>query len=152
MKNRIWMKTYSDNENFNGDCDLAYVDMTPEVVDKILARRQLFLGAAAHDDSLWHMEFWSYTATWLGFGFPGSDEIEEAMGDEAFFIETDDCPFNVEVPGEGQVTECDVMGITKSDVQWNCQPKHSDVEVRSESLSYNLILAIASEQGRQEVR
>ena len=145
----IVLATHSTDPEFNGDCDYAVVQLTPELLDQIHRRVELARQAGRQDDDFYELYFWSSAAT-----FYSNDLIEACQkavaaagdGDQAAqewltALERNGhavMPSTVDLSAcQSQRTECDQMVVRRSslsddaqyEIVWLASPKHSDAYV-----------------------
>jgi hypothetical protein len=129
---KLLLKTWSTNENFNGDCDYAAVDLTPELATILERRITQFKILKQAETSLDTMVYWDASADMLGW----TEEIEEvADPDKENVFEVPDSF----VFGEPQRTECDRVEVTDTGVRFTCYPKHCDCRIESAELRLEVI-------------
>jgi hypothetical protein len=58
---KLLLGTHSTNSEFNGDCDYAVVDFTPELVRQINRRIAIARQAGLQEADLWELYFWGGT-------------------------------------------------------------------------------------------
>jgi len=150
MSIKIILDTSSSDPDFNGDCDYAVVELTPELVDRIRRRMELARQAGRQDSDLLEMYFWDGAAEF--YDTEAVDACQEAMEtDEAAQewlkgLETDGhalVPAGADlVASQPQRVECNQMIVRCSpssvnpeyEVAWTAIPKHSDVYVTTRDL------------------
>lgn len=135
VTNYIWLRTSSTNDNFNGDCDFARVDMSQALCAKILALHgELVRMRESHPEmNILELCAYDYEAQWVSFGFDGADEISEQLDKGPDFV------IEREVSAQGfpvdekwfQRSECDRLVVTEYCIYWKCYPKHSDPVIES---------------------
>lgn len=143
MNRRFVFATISSVEEFNGDCDFAVVEFTPELAKLILKRAKAGRKMREADEQFQSVSFWDYSVRYYS-----RDSFEKMMGAEAFekfesefYGEADgnymELPEDVKIDkGEAQRTECDKMILwgfeaTRDSpyVGWRATPKHCDMFV-----------------------
>jgi hypothetical protein len=142
----IILATNSTDENFNGDCDYAVVQLTLELVDQVRRRVELARQAGCQDDDLCELYFWGGTAEFYDSGL--LDACQDAVaGDQA----VQDWLTALEQNGHAlmppaadlascqpQRTECDQMVVrrcpSRYEIAWTASPRHTDVCVTTRDL------------------
>lgn len=122
------------SENYDG-CRRAFLDLTPELAAKIMARKAQFEAIAATDSDITTLVFYGCEPAFLS-GLPvnlGGEEQYDEYQDEDF-VETDAAPEDFENLVER--TECDRMVIAARDFYWVCQPKHTGEDVETRPIEY----------------
>jgi hypothetical protein len=156
MNIRIIFDTSSNNPDFNGDCDYAVVELTPESVDRIRRRVELARQAGRQDSDLWELYFWDCAADYYDGKL--ADACQEAVaaasgaqGDQAAQewlsgLERDGyaiMPAAVDLSAhQPQRIECAQMIVRASpssvnpqyEIAWTAIPKHTDVYVTTRDL------------------
>jgi hypothetical protein len=149
----IVLNTHSTNPEFNGDCDYAVVQLTPEVVAQVRRRVELARKAGQEDNDLCELYFWDGAADFYDNGLLEAcqDAVAADKGDQA----AQDWLTGLEQDGHALVppaadlsacqpqrTECDQMVLGCSplsrephyEIAWTASPKHSDVYVTTSDL------------------
>jgi hypothetical protein len=147
---RIVLDASSSNPDFNGDCDYAVVELTPELEDRIRRRVELARQAGRQDNDLWEMYFWDGAAEFYDCGLV--DACQEAFAaDQAAqeWLASLERDGHALVPPaadltacQPQRTECDQMIVRASpssvdpeyEIAWTIIPKHTDVYVTTRDL------------------
>lgn len=140
---KFLMRAYSSNGDYNADIEYAWVDVTKELAQIILARRKLFLAAAEGDkkipgcehSSLWEMYFGDHHARYFAH-----EAVPDELGQQVF-DETGEAVATEWDPGDndGERTECDQMIIVDNGVRWTTIPKHADIYITSETIPFSKI-------------
>jgi hypothetical protein len=156
MPTTIILGTHSTDPEFNGDCDYAVVQLTPELLEQIHRRVEVARQARQQDDDFFELYFWGGTAK-----FYSGDLIETCQEAVAAASGTDgdqaaqDWLTKLEQNGHAlipptidlaacqpQRTELDQMIVRRSslsddtlyEVAWIATLKHSDVCVTTSDL------------------
>jgi hypothetical protein len=149
--------THSSNEDYNGDCDYAIVDLTPALVEQIRRRTALAHQAGQQDNDLYELSFWGSTAEF--YDHDVLQACQDAAAAAAHGPEPDQAardwladfeqreyavvPEGVDFTAhEAQRTEIDQMIVRYSpsshrrefEIAWTASPKHSDVYVTTTEL------------------
>ena len=148
----IILNAHSSDEHYNGDCDCAVVDLTPELADQIRNRIALARQAGQQDSDLCELYFWGSTVEFY------DDNILDACQDAAaaaadgpdpdqaardWLTDFEQREYAVVPEGvdftahEAQRTEFDRVIIRCSpsshrpefEIAWTASPKHSDMTV-----------------------
>lgn len=141
---RIFLRTFSTNEDWNGDCDYAVVDVTPELAAIALRRVNRLNRIQAKDDPLVEMYYWDHSAVYFAC-FDWFEEIEDPQTRELVsgiiwngdpWIETS----HVEIP-ESAIprTEGKQMIVRDDAIAWACYPKHSDVQITTAEVPLDVL-------------
>jgi hypothetical protein len=149
----IVLSTESTDPDFNGDCDYAVVQLTPELVERVRRRVELARQAGDKDDDLCELQFLGGTEEFHDSGLPEAcqNAVAVAKGDEAARqwlagLEQDGhalVPPTVDLAAcQPQRTEYDRMEVRCSpsspnpryEIAWSASPKHSDVCVTTRDL------------------
>jgi hypothetical protein len=150
----IILGTHSTDPEFNGDCDYAVVQLTPELMEQIHRRLELARQAGSQDDDFYELYFWGGTAK-----FYDCDLIEACQEAVAVAGDGDQAaqdwltgleqnghalmPAAVDLAAcQSQRTELDQMIVRRSslsddaqyEIVWLASPKHSDAYVTTSDL------------------
>ena len=148
----IILNAHSSDENYNGDCDYAIVDLTPALVEQIRHRVALARQAGQQDNDLYELHFWGSTAEFYDHDI--LDACQDAAAAAAGGLNPDQAasdwltdfeqreyavvPEGVDFAAhEAQRTEFDQVIVRCSpsahrpefEITWTASPKHSDVYV-----------------------
>lgn len=137
--------TSSTDDNYNGDCDLALVPLTPEYVADLL----WYMAEAARlhraDDSVYDLECWDATPSYFRFN-DRLEEIRDIYGDLAVDVPrgepillTADPAFGEE---EFQRVECQTVQVSGDEVWWTAYVKHTNVRIETARVSKKVLLKI----------
>lgn len=125
---KLLLRTFSTVEDFYGECDWAFVDITKELAQTILKRAKAFKKAKEADDCLVEMNFWDTSACFFEYSkLP--KELHDKLHDEEWMITEE--TYSEE---DAQRTECDVMTILDNYVYWEMIPKHTDIRITTGSI------------------
>jgi len=155
MHRRVWLKAYCSNEHYNADCDFAFVDLTPEYVDRILKYHAAFEKAQREFRDLDQMDFWDPSAVFVSYSALSGDELADEGGrtpaddlydHEMAIDEESGWSKPIEVKEEHcQRTEIDQLVIRHDCVKWTAYPKHCDFVVDTASISIEELRRLAAE-------
>lgn len=154
---RIILTTYSSDENFNGECDYAVVELTPELVAQVRRRVELARQAGLQDQDLWELYFWDGTAEFYDSSLLEACEnavagakvgdADQAAHEWQSGLEQDGhagLPEGVNLAAhQPQRTEADQMVLhcrlysakAEFEIAWTASPKHTDVYVTTSELT-----------------
>jgi len=130
----ILLSTSSSDENYNGDCDVAVIDMDLAYAKVLLRRLDLVKTLHAKTSDIDSIEFVDYAPLWLAASSLPSDLDE--VGDYADGPLV--VPEGIPAPNSelGQRTDCDRCSVSTYGVQFTCCPKHSEnITVYADSIS-----------------
>lgn len=139
---KLILETTSSDENYNGDCDYATVELTPNLAKIALRRIKALKQIHQQDDQLWEMYFWDDSPIF----FEGYDELESLTdaetGETCVFSRS--MPFHAaakfKVPADHfQRTECGQMIVREEEIAWTAIPKHSSVYVTTMPIPLSLL-------------
>ena len=145
---RLVLGTYSTNSDFNGGCDFALIDLTPDYARQILSRMQAVKKLSQSDSSLHEAYFWDFHAQY--FETP-LDEDFDAKLDGAF-------DRHVELDAQTMLPEelfkcveythliISVMG-DEAEASWRASPKNAPEYVETNSIPQSLVAEVAGEGG-----
>ena len=142
---RIVLATVSSNPDFNGNCDLALVDLSPAYAQQILVRMKALLALAAADPALSEGHYWDSPATY--FAAPPDEELRALLNPAAESQRA--LADGVELPERLiQRVEYRHLVIAVSggavDVSWRASPKNVSIYIETEPLPQATIEALAS--------
>lgn len=144
------LSTSSSDENFNGDCDYAVVNLTPELARLAISRIDMVRKAKAKDKGVYSIDFRDYSAGYVGF----SEKVEELL-EACPTIPRSDIRHaeKVDIPEEAyQSTIADTMVATDDEVSWETIPRHSNVTVETAGLPLRYLEALAGTTSRRKRR
>ena len=135
---KLLIKTGKTNEHADG-MDFAVIDLTPQLAQEILSRKQSFDLLKLLDRQLDELVFTDYSPEWYDW----SEELDEQFEDDpdAAHVELEAVAFDT--PHETQRTECDRMVLDQFGVTWRCYPKHCDWLVTTHEVDYATVEAAA---------
>jgi hypothetical protein len=133
---KLIVNTYAHDE-IDG-YDYAFLDITPELANVIIKRREALKQLFSHDSEACQIEYYDFGPV---FSYSLPESIESLMDNGEDFKETDACAEDFEDLAER--TECDRMVITSSDVYWTCYAKHTDVRIETRPIPYDVIETVA---------
>lgn len=156
---KLILRTYSSDENYNGDCDFAYIEIDRERARRILERMDLLHETYCRDRELFKMHFWD----WVDFfHYSNSEDDESGEIPEGFEERLPDSLLDedawtimdpeFELPERlSERTECNFLVVCEfgtkdrpnQEIEWQCYPKHTDVRITTTTLSRKLIEQIA---------
>lgn len=149
---KIVTRTYTSNEHWNGECDYALIDLTPELAKKIAMRRKLLLDIKERDPEISRIQFYDTSASFYERHYnesrPYPPEFDEALelsdsDDYAEIPETVDMSFlEKDRNDKGELIHdvkatADTLIIFEDTFGWISYMEGLDVE--SQFLSYNIL-------------
>lgn len=114
--------THSSNDNYNGDCDWAVIDMTEEKAGEILRWMDKAAAFKAENSQFYCFEFWWGFSCYSAAALDDCNPPTFDDGDEFFLFPSAEQPTFEEK--EWQSCECYLVQITDDTCQWNCLVKH----------------------------
>ena len=136
--------TRSSNEDWNGNCDYAIVDLTPNLARLALKRIDYVRALKRKDKHVSDITFWDYSAEYAEY-FDEIEEYPELAGvDLIRHAETVNIP-----EGKQQATACFRMVVYDDGVYWEACPKYSSVVVSTEGVPVRILQA-AAKMGRRK--
>jgi len=160
----ILLNTHSSHSEYNADCDLAVVELTPRLFEEIQRRVERARQLGRQDGDLYELYFWDGTAAFYEYDLieacekalaTSAADAEHVVGDWMADLEQNGhalLPTAVDLANyEPQRTECDQFVLRCSpsshnpefEVCWTTIPKHSDVYVTTSDLSLKALEAYA---------
>jgi hypothetical protein len=147
---QILMSTHSNNEYYNGDCDYAVVNLTPEFAREILNRVALADEIRGRDEQLSAISFYEFRPEYCSC----CDEINEVVSGAKDNELTDgvyEADSLVIPESRMQRTESGRLVIYSGSglILFAATPKHTDCEIETAYLEMDLLKNIA---GRRHER
>lgn len=152
---RIVFKTYGQVNGLGDaetcDCDVAVVEITPELLEAIRGRCRTAEAVQHETESFCSMEWFDYSAEFYGYELESG--IEEVLGDswldQGWEVLPDDFDLS---PYEKKRTECDAMIVsphvyTPTEFFWQVSPKHSGIYVTTPTITVEDIVEMLSMNG-----
>jgi hypothetical protein len=157
---------------YNGGCDYAIVDLTPQLAERIRRRVTLASEAGQQDNDLYELYFWGGSAEFFDHDvLDGCQNAVAAAGGPDPYLAARDwladfegreyavVPAGVDLNAyEAQRTECDLMIIqvsrssprTEFSIIWTASPKHADSHACK--ATYTVVAAIKAAKERMVQR
>lgn len=146
---RILFNTISQNEHYNGDCDLALVEITQEDAQRILRRIHLVAEMMLRDDRLCYAEF-SAMVDFYNMAIEGDPWIPEGIEIDEYLIDPDfEIPEAAIERTEGKCLvipawRCRVGFGGIDSIWWKARPKHGDFFIETHVLRLAIVSLIAN--------
>jgi len=144
----------SSREFSPDDIEWAFVTLDASLLERALARRRIFLQSQAQDDQLYEMYLWDNTPDFFAlYPDPDADDpldedesLEDTLRDHAgqpidwtsadFHRMSDETAIpDVYLRG----VECIRMRVDAHGIAWTCHPKYLDADVRTSTISWELL-------------
>ncbi len=119
----------------------AVIQLDDAAVAKILARGETFRALHAADSEATSVEFSVGSCRFYLHDDNCAEALDEA-GESHVFV-GDDFEADGGEDDDGERTECDTLVVTENDVWWTCLPKHGDIIVETEPVSFAELAAAA---------
>ena len=136
------------------DIEWASVTLNASLLERVLARRRMFLQSQVEDDQLCEMYFWDNTPDFFAL-YPDPDadhhldedeSLEDVLLDHTgqpidwtsadFHRVSDETP----IPDAYvRAVECTLMRVDTHGIDWVCYPEYLDTEVRTSTIPWKLI-------------
>lgn len=126
---KLLLRTFSNVEDYYGDCEWAFVELTKELAQTILKRAKAFKKAKEADDCLVEMYFWDSSPQYYEYS-----KLDEKLHDKLIDDEWMAAEETFKADDDAQSTECDSMVILDNYVYWTMYPKHTDVRITTGSV------------------
>lgn len=141
---KLILRTFSTDEHYNADCDLAFVDMTTEYA-RLLVERVNALHEIKHvDDSLLEMHY-RRGASFYAMSTVDGDLADRAMDDA---VEVGD---DFQPDGEEERMGATWVVVADDGVSFYGNPEHADIDVFTDAISVDDLRRFA-ERPAPEVR
>jgi len=137
---KLLLECYSSNENYNGGCDFAFVDLTPELAAIALRRIADFAQLKMGDAMALEIYYWDDSCDWI----ETSEKIQELTdGYSGDVVEAESFE---PTKDSKQRTECDQMIVEEYGIRWTAIPKHTDVYVTTLTIPVEMIVRATKAQ------
>jgi hypothetical protein len=136
------------------DIEWAFVTLDAPLLERALARRRIFLHAQAQDEHLYEMYLWDNPPDFFSL-YPNPDTDEPMDEDELLENTLRDHtgqpidwagpdPHHIseetEIPDAClRAVECTRMRVDEHGIAWTAHPKHLDADVRTSTISWELL-------------
>jgi hypothetical protein len=144
-KIRLVLSTTSSNENYNGDCDYAFVELEKEDIEVLLKYRNLFqyvhdrttydiqpLPSGKKLGSLVTIEFWDNSVQYFSAVQKLPRGKEPAWGTGILRVRKEWSPDEDHV----QRMECGCVQIWEDHVRWTAIVKHTDTHIETDRVTF----------------
>ncbi len=131
---RLYLETLSNNVDYDANICVAWVNLSQSDAKRIMRRHEEFVVLKAKDESIFKVTFTADDVLYLEDTYVGVDEIDM---DGAWYVAADR---NWSI---GVRTDAEWMHIGEMGVCWSCVPKHTNIEVTTAQLDWDLIRKIA---------
>jgi hypothetical protein len=142
---RIVLTAVSSNSEFNGNCDLALVDLTPAYARRIMSRMKAILSLAAADPALSECHYWDSQAEYFEAPREGNQsELLLPAGDTHRVLDAaSDLPERLRQRVEYRHLVISVSG-GEAEISWRASPKNVPIYVETNPLPQAVIVAVAN--------
>ena len=143
---KIITETLSNNEYDNGNCDYAFIDITPDMAIEYLGYINE-INELRNIPSIYNLQTFDYSVTYFSFyeELGGLIDEFEKTNKLKLFEDVVICPDDYEIPTEAiQRTECNILNIMKDTIKWNAFVKHTNIEVETKHISIDILKQIAN--------
>ena len=154
----IVLKVSSSNENYNGGCDFAFVELTAEIARIALRRIQTLKEQKKMDADIDETYYWShfvecFFSPWanLASAEQGVEAAGLAVADllETLRIEDTELAFvpaTFEIPpSQVAAVECEQMIVREDSIAVSAIPKHTSCYIQTTEITIPILAAAASE-------
>jgi hypothetical protein len=145
---KIITDALSSDDNWNGECDYAFLEITPDKAKKYLSYMETVAAMKKENINIYCLQFFSYDVSF----FSAHDALHKVKDVEGNLMTESNSgnlvavvPDDYELPEEPEVkqrTEGELVVVTEDSIKWKAYIKHTGVQVRTESLSKELIQSI----------
>ncbi len=145
----------SHNENNDGGCALAAIDLTPQLAQLALRRIETFRAVKAHDESADEIYYWNYDPIFFdpfisAENDRGGEDIPEgrkALSGEELLARLDSSPNGfIEVDAPFEIPEshisrldCCEMAVRNDGIAFVAIPKHASFYVETRELPIDIV-------------
>jgi hypothetical protein len=138
-------RTYSSDEDWNGDCDYLLIDITPQVAKRILEYMDEAARVREKIDSLYCLDIFDYSTQAFSYFEAGGELLDEISGFDG--NDLTEVPEGFEIPEDNyQRTECDSVEVQENSFKWKMFVKHTDVRISSPQLDKELLEKIVEKE------
>lgn len=153
---KIILECSSSDENYNGGCDYALVDLTPELARNLLSKHHAFMRLHKQTKA-YEAYWWDCSATFFS---PYPMFEEEPKPEETARVELELQPMQdgyLEVPDDFRLgenmearTDCDQMCVREDGVWWFCHPKNDGAHITTPTVPKRILeRAAGPRKGKQ---
>lgn len=123
--------THSSNDNYNGDCDWAVIEMNPAVATRLLAFMNKVAELKALDSQFYSIELWNYFDVYSSSTLDSYDEdtYSNLTNGERVWDNFIPCPFADDPELDTERTDCHLVTITTDTLEWSCHPKNDNTVI-----------------------
>ena len=135
------------------DIEWALVTLNAPLLERVLARRRLFLQSQAEDDQLCEMYFWDNTPDFLTlYPHPDADHpldedesLEDTLRDHTgqpidWICDLHRMSDGTTIPDAYlRAVECTLIRVDAHGIDWVCYTKHLDAEIRTSTIPWELL-------------
>jgi len=138
---KIVTNVISSDVDYNGDCDYAFVDISPIDAKSYLKYMDKAKELKSEIETLYCFQLFNYAVDY----FCDHDAFDE-LGYE--IVKSDDnliiCPEDYKLPKDTiQRTECAILRVCDDEISWNALIKHTGVKVSTCGISRKVLEKIA---------
>lgn len=155
---KLVCSTYSNNEDYNAECNYAYVDLTPALAQRLLARHEAWTKLKATDQELSYICFWDGTPVFVETlpasvdrdDIPVSEYIEEQLYSKQDWMEIQLTEKEIRKDDNAQRVEIVQAHISEDGLYWSCSPKHTSITIETKPLEIALLKKAAGKEGEEQ--
>ncbi len=154
---RIALKVTSSNENCNGGCEFALVDLNSELASLALRRIAVLREQKNLDPDIDETYFWAYfVECYFDPWAESSDDVKESDGASSAVtdilndldIELDEVvcvPENFQVPpSQCAIVECEQMVVSADSISFTAIPRHASLRVATAEIPITMLETAAA--------
>jgi len=137
---KLLLYVYSSNPDYNANCDVAVVDLSPALARIGLTRMDRVRTLRAEEADLCAMHYRDFSTAYCSVYDALDEMVERLTGtDVSAALDTRECvilPEEFAVPEERvRRMEDDAMVVTDTELYWKAMPRHTSVVVSTSRLS-----------------
>ena len=154
---RVVLKVTSSNENYNGGCEYALLDLTPDLASLALRRIAVLKEQRNLDPDIDETYYWAYFVDcYFDPWAESAEDVKEgegtssAVGDMLDELKIEDngvvsVPENFHVtPSQDTAVECEQMVVRADAIAFMAIPKHCSVRVQTAEIPITMLEAAAA--------
>jgi len=154
---RVVLKVTSSNENYNGGCEYALLDLTPDLASLALRRIAVLKEQRNLDPDIDETYYWAYFVDcYFDPWAESAEDVKEgegtssAVGDTLDELKIEDngvvsVPENFRVqPSQCAIVECERMVVSADSISFTAIPRHASLRVATAEIPITMLETAAA--------
>jgi len=154
---RVVLKVASSNENYNGGCEYALLDLTPDLASLALRRIAVLKEQRNLDPDIDETYYWAYFVDcYFDPWAESAEDVKEsegtssAVGDMLDELKIEDkgvlsVPENFHVaPSQSAAVECEQMVVSADSISFTAIPRHASLRVATAEIPITMLETAAA--------